>query len=486
MSFPDLRALDRRLFRAVSRRNVRFGPAIRALSNLADHSVLWGLIAAVLGRFGGRRGRRAALRGISSIAVASLITNQPAKRYFRRARPGLRGFPDIRLPTRIPVSTSFPSGHTASAFAFALSAGAELPAPAVAPLLALAGTVGFARVYVGAHYPGDVLAGAVIGSAVAAGSTRVWPLPDVPPGAAPLQEPALVPACPDGGGLALVVNPDAGSELDPGRLRERLPRANVVQRGDDEDLLDCLRAAASEASVLGVAGGDGSANAAIHVAVETGLPLLVLPGGTLNHLCRDLGLDTVDEALAALAGGTAIHADLGEIGDELFANTASFGGYPEFVADRERLEGRIGKLAATVVAGLRALRHAEPSELEIDGRPVRAWLIFIGNCCYQPDGPAPSARARLDDGRLDVRLLDASQPFARLRLLVAIVLGRAPSSPALRCWTADELQVHSLAGPLRTARDGEVSDHETQGFTVRKRPRAVVLYSKNVRNASIR
>ncbi len=477
MPLDRLATLDRDVFVHVSRRRLWCGPAIRAISNAADYSVLWGLIAAGLGSLGGRRGRRAALRGIFSIGLSSFVTNQPAKRLFRRERPGLKGFPEIRLPYRMPSSSSFPSGHSSSAFAFAVGAGAELPAAARAPLLGLAATVGFSRVYVGAHYPGDVLAGAALGSAMAAACLRIWPLPEVVPGSGPRQPAAEAPALPGGEGLALVVNPDAGSDLDAERLRERLPGARIIERRDDEDLQACLRSAADGARVLGVGGGDGSANAAVGVALEAGLPLLVLPGGTLNHLCRDLGLDSVDEALDALAAGRAVRADVAHIDDGLFVNTASFGGYPEFVADRERLEARIGKLPAMVVAGLRALRHAEPSELDIDGERTRVWLIFIGNCCYQPAGPGPSVRERLDDGRLDVRLLDGRRPFSRLRLLLAIITGSAPSSPSLRCWTAETLDVRSVEGPLRTARDGEVSDHEVDRFTVSKQRGALVLYA---------
>ena len=478
MLLRRLLVADKKLFLLVSRAKWPGGGAVRLLSLIADHSVLWGAISAALVKLGGRRGRRAALRGIGSIAVASLLTNQPAKRLFRRARPKLRGFPEMRLPRRgIPTSASFPSGHTSSAFAFALGAGAELPPVVGLPLLGLASAVGFSRVYVGAHYPGDVAVGAAIGTAVAVGSLRVWPLPEVALGSGPRQARAQAPALADGDGLVVVVNPDAGTDLEPDHIRARLPRAKVIVRGDEQDLRDCLREAASQATVLGVGGGDGSANAAIAVALEAGLPLLVLPGGTLNHLCRDLGIDTVDEALEAVATGRAIRADVGEIDGAPFINTASFGGYPQFVVDRERLEGALGKLGATIVAGARAMRRAEPTALRIDGDPVRVWLIFIGNCCYQPPGPAPTVRERLDDGRFDVRLLDASRPFARLRLLAAIVLGRAAASPSLRCWTTDELHLESVDGPLRTARDGEVSDERIRAFTVRKRPTAITLYA---------
>jgi undecaprenyl-diphosphatase len=243
-------AADQRIFDRVSRTEIPVvGPLLRPLSRIADKSVLWGLIAMGLGATSGRRGRRAALRGTLSIGAASLITNQPAKRLFRRARPSVKGFPVMRLVRTMPTSTSFPSGHSASAFAFAVGAGAELPRAGRLPLLALAGTVAFSRVYVGAHYPGDVVVGASVGALVGRASTRVWPLPAVPPGAGPVERThAQAPASPDGAGLALVVNPDAGSELDPAHLAELFPAARIIERREDQDIVECLEEAARGAT----------------------------------------------------------------------------------------------------------------------------------------------------------------------------------------------------------------------------------------------
>jgi len=72
----------------------------------------------------------------------------------------------IARHVRMPTSTSFPSGHTASAFAFAAGVGRVLPQAAV-PLHAVAAIVGYSRVHTGVHYPGDVVAGAVSGTIVA-------------------------------------------------------------------------------------------------------------------------------------------------------------------------------------------------------------------------------------------------------------------------------------------------------------------------------
>lgn len=62
----------------------------------------------------------------------------------------------------MPRSTSFPSGHSATAFAFATATSRELPASSVV-LVPLAGAVAYSRVHTGVHYPSDVVAGATIG-----------------------------------------------------------------------------------------------------------------------------------------------------------------------------------------------------------------------------------------------------------------------------------------------------------------------------------
>ena len=63
----------------------------------------------------------------------------------------------------MPDSTSFPSGHAASAFAFAYAVGRHLPELAV-PIRLLAGGVAYSRVHTGVHYPGDVVIGAIVGA----------------------------------------------------------------------------------------------------------------------------------------------------------------------------------------------------------------------------------------------------------------------------------------------------------------------------------
>jgi membrane-associated phospholipid phosphatase len=134
------------------------------LSHAANHSKPWFLVAAALAALGGSTGRRAAVTGVAAIGAASLVVNQPMKLLGNRARPDRAGHevPEARW-VAMPTSTSFPSGHSASALAFAVAVGDVIPGLRW-PLRVAGGTVAFSRVYTGVHYPADVLVGAATGA----------------------------------------------------------------------------------------------------------------------------------------------------------------------------------------------------------------------------------------------------------------------------------------------------------------------------------
>ncbi|MFN8052225.1 MAG: diacylglycerol kinase family protein [Acidimicrobiales bacterium] len=269
----------------------------------------------------------------------------------------------------------------------------------------------------------------------------------------------LDPRARDGSGLSVVVNPTAGPALGASlteQIAEAVPAATVRELDEHDDLLDVLRDAA-RSPVLGVAGGDGTINAATGIALETDRPLLVIPGGTLNHFARDLGVDTIDAAIDAFHRGRLHRIDVGRIDGRPFLNTASIGGYPELVDERERLEGRLGKWLALAVAMVRVTRRIEPTLLTIDGVDRDVWLIFVGNCVYDPPGLAPRSRSTLDDGRFDVRYLDAGAR-SRSKVFLALLTGQLGRTSAYRRVVTDRLDITSRQGPLRLARDGETFD----------------------------
>ena len=136
-----------------------------ASSDAANRSVLWFAIAGALAIAGGRRGRLAARDGVMAIGMASATVNLGLKHIAIRKRPLRDEVAQAQARrVRMPSSNSFPSGHTASAFAFATAVGQRIPSLWL-PLRALALLIGYSRIHTGVHYPGDVVAGAAVGSA---------------------------------------------------------------------------------------------------------------------------------------------------------------------------------------------------------------------------------------------------------------------------------------------------------------------------------
>jgi membrane-associated phospholipid phosphatase len=135
--------------------------AVARFSRLGEHGAVWFAIGAA-GRLldTPRRGRWRAATGAVGGAYA---LNTALKLLVGRRRPSL---PDLPPLTATPTGLSFPSAHASTSFAGALAyTRLGLPSP---PLYALAAGLSFSRVYLGVHYPSDVLAGALLGGALAA------------------------------------------------------------------------------------------------------------------------------------------------------------------------------------------------------------------------------------------------------------------------------------------------------------------------------
>jgi diacylglycerol kinase family enzyme len=297
--------------------------------------------------------------------------------------------------------------------------------------------------------------------------------PDAPgPFARRIPDPDRRPSA-DGTGVRIVVNPSAGPAWTGSpapALSAGLPGAEVIELGPDDDLV--ARLEDDDLLAVGAAGGDGTLAAVAVIAADRRIPFVAVPAGTLNHLARDLGLDTVDEAIAAVRAGTVVHMDLGIAGDRCFVNTLTLGGYTPIVDARERLESVIGKWPALLVALVTELPRMAPLRLEVDGQAQRVWVAWIGNGHYSPDGFGPRWRERLDDGLLDIRVVNGARRFSRLRFTIDVLTGRLATCPVYEQRVASSLSIRSLEGPLRLAADGETFDGPAE-LLVAKRPRAL-------------
>ena len=163
----EARRLDLALYRAVAdSRTPALDAALGRLSEAANYSRISIGLAFALALGGGPNGTRAAVRGMASVGVTAAVVNLVFKPLLRRRRPERKVLrTGGRSRVKMPTTRSFPSGHTAAAFAFATGAGREL-AWAAPPLYALASLVGYSRVHTGVHYPLDVIAGALAGVAL--------------------------------------------------------------------------------------------------------------------------------------------------------------------------------------------------------------------------------------------------------------------------------------------------------------------------------
>ncbi|MEV6769409.1 phosphatase PAP2 family protein [Nocardia sp. NPDC051030] len=459
------------------------------LTGSADHSALWLGMAALLAT---RKGtpRRAALRGVVAVAGASFAVNVGMKPAIARRRPAAELLPVHRRLITRPTSSSFPSGHAASAAAFVTAVALESPRTAMV-IAPVAATVAYSRVHTGVHWTSDVLIGAAVGSGVAMATRRWWPVRESDEAQArPVPKaPALV----EGKGLVVVVNPVSGDpNYDPtADVRTALPAATVVRTRADidvaEQLEQVLAQRAEPAAALGVAGGDGTVAAVAAVALRHDLPLVVIPTGTLNHFARDLGVYDLQEVVDASGAGEAVAVDIAHVefddgtGSRTrhLINTASLGTYPDLVRLREKWQSRWGKWPAFAAALVVTLRRAEPIEINLDGQWRRVWFLFVGNGPYHPHGAVPAFRDRLDSGLLDVRWLRADLRWSRTRAVVALLLAAIGHSKVYGERQLPELLVQ-LPNPEALATDGEVVGTATHlRFAVAGR---LAVYRRNESN----
>ena len=147
-------------------------PAVMFLTRLGDHGMLWIAMALVLMAF--RRTRRIGLTCAISMAIGLVLTNLVIKNWVARVRP-YEVVQGLECLVGAQKDFSFPSGHTTNGLACAWVIFRLAPKKYGAPALALAIVIALTRLYVGVHYPTDILGGAVIGLACAMIALRLEP-----------------------------------------------------------------------------------------------------------------------------------------------------------------------------------------------------------------------------------------------------------------------------------------------------------------------
>jgi diacylglycerol kinase family enzyme len=226
------------------------------------------------------------------------------------------------------------------------------------------------------------------------------------------------------------------------------------------ELEAAVREAAHSSHLVAVGGGDGTQSAAAAALVGTGVTLVPVPVGTLNHFARRLGIDSIEAAVRAIIDGRPMRLPVGSVNGRAFVNAVSIGLYPRFVRTRERLRPRVGYRIANVAAAVHSLWRLRQVALEIEACGIRRRRVVAGvwfglgrGSFRLPDDAEPIAARALEaviaPGRSRVGLvLDAFRTLGTLRR------GEPPHRAELETLHAPVVKLHA-PGLLDLARDGE-------------------------------
>ena len=265
-------------------------------------------------------------------------------------------------------------------------------------------------------------------------------------------------------------------------LAEAGRQGRIVLARHGRDIRPAAERAAKDGTAgLVAAGGDGTVNTLAGVAIDAGVPLGVLPQGTLNHFAKDLGIPTdLDDALGVVLAGHTRRVDVGEVSGRIFVNNSSLGVYPRIVRLRERYGARgPGKWLAALWATLAVLRRHPFAavRLVVNGEPLlrRTPFVFVGNNDYRMEGLRAGTRETLDRGVLAIYLMNASGRRSLVWLGLQILLGRTGQLQELDTFLLEEATIELKRSTVGVALDGEVAELRSP-LVYRSRPGALQVF----------
>lgn len=451
-----------------------------ALSFLGSAPVLAVLFVIAIGVLL-RAKRRVAIQTLLIVMAGEIVLQNGLKVLIARPRP--EPFFPVTVDTY-----SFPSGHALSALCFfgtlALLARGFLQSPGWrTAVLAASATlimgIGWSRIYLGVHYPSDVIGGFVIGVAwigfLAAINwfridqrtfAAVVPADNPPAGMGPLR-PVLV-----------VMGRKPGALRDRPAMQDRLlplMRAAWLEPEfvnlEAVDLSERIkRASTSGVCAIVAAGGDGTISSVGQHLAGTSLPLGVIPLGTMNLFANDVGIPT-DDLAAAVAVLGALHTrriDAGEVNGHYFFCGSALGLPARLAQYRRRGDTWFESIwlwLRYARAFLRSLLRYRPLRVTLvpDGRPIdkptmrisASSLIITPNPVNDLQGPM-FGRSSLDGGTLAVYVIGRLRLHDVLRLAMRVVISRWQSDALVTAHMVRRLAVASASPGVRVMNDGEI------------------------------
>lgn len=190
--------------------------------------------------------------------------------------------------------------------------------------------------------------------------------------------------------------------------------------------------------------------------------LAPIPGGTLNHFTKDLGIpQDINKAFSRLKNAKCRNIDVGIVNNIVFVNNSSFGIYPKSLRVRKDLEASIGKWPAAFFGVVTALIHFQIYKVAVDDRILRTPFVFVGNNDYRFDKRGAINRSHLDSGKLGVAIVRSSSRLHTIWLSTRVITGRAQNLKEFETLLTEDLKINSKHRYLHVSHDGEVSKIST-------------------------
>ena len=243
----------------------------------------------------------------------------------------------------------------------------------------------------------------------------------------------------------------------------------VAETHSSDDLSPAIAAQRGRVDIVIVGGGDGTLISAIDGVRKAGIPLVILPLGTINELARTLALPfDIPGACALVDGGRARPIDVGCVNGTWFFNEASIGLSTHVAREQTgELKSRWGMLAIPI-GTLRALRHMQPYRLTVNWaggeRTFRTVQLTVANS-YRFGGVVENPDAAIDDGALDLYSIDIRRPWDAFDVVAAVARKRFPSSRNVATIRAQSFRVTGRH-PHHVFADGEHIGETPAEFSV--------------------
>lgn len=257
--------------------------------------------------------------------------------------------------------------------------------------------------------------------------------------------------------VVLVYNTESGSDSSIKELRKLFTDSSIkiidsikIRPGFEPSLKPHIK----RREIIAVVGGDGSISAVANLMKDTDAVLMPLPGGTLNHFTKDLGVpQSLPDALEYFKTAKKVKIDTGQVCNKTFINNSSIGIYPDSLMDRNEHKKKYGKWLAIMTSIFTAFFRFRTYRVELNGKQYSTPLVFVGNNTYELNG-LTFQRSQLQEGVLSIYIVTGKSRLNLFWAVVGLILGRKNVAKKLKSFRAKDIVIATNKS-IRVSRDGE-------------------------------